>query len=224
MRPFLRRYRWAIFGVCAVALIAAAFYAMHARNSSNVAGVLGPTPGPNSSGHISAKRAYLERSARSDPSTKAAALISLARTMRPAEARALVPSGKLTAIFVKFPASDPEAIKITTSMDDAMNARANDLRAVVQAEISGLQKELGGATGARRTQIEAQLVQRAQGLASLRGDCACIYALVVENSTLRVLADEQATPGVRLVDVPDPPVASLAGWKLTPILPGVQKG
>src|SRR5206468_2317585 len=83
--------------------IAAAFYVMHARNSSSFAGALGPTPGPNSSGHVSAKRAYLQRAARSDPSTKAAALISLARTMRPADARQLVPSGKLTAIFVKFP-------------------------------------------------------------------------------------------------------------------------
>ena len=105
-----------------------------------------------------------------------------------------------------------------------MNARAGDLQGVVRAEISGLEKERSTATGDRRKQVQTVLAQRKHGLASLRGDCACIYALVVENSTLQTLQGEQGKAGVRLVDVPDPPVATLEGWQLTPILPVARAG
>jgi len=220
---FLQRFRWVIFGVAAVALIAAWQYTVHAGNSkTKIAGVLAPTPGPNSSGYISAKRAYLERSAASDPSKPAAALISLARLMRPAAADALRPSGHLTAVFVRFPASDPEAIEITTTISDAMNARAKELQSVIQGEMSGLTKELQTATGSRKKQVQQLLAQRHTGLAALKGDCACVYALVIENSTLGSLEAEQKKGGVRLVDVPDPPVATLQGWQLTPILPSAR--
>jgi hypothetical protein len=220
MRTFLHRYRWVIFGLCSVLLIAAAFYSVHtSRSNSKVAGVLGPTPGPNSSGHISAQRAYLVRAANSDPTASSGALISLARMMRPGDAEAIRPKGNLTAIFVRFPASQPEAIKITTSITDAMNERATELQATVRAEIVGLTTELKNATGSQKTQIEQELAKRQSGLAQIKGDCVCVYALVVEDSTLADLEAEQNKPGVRLVDVPSPPVASLAGWQLTPILP-----
>ncbi len=223
MKAFLHRWRWAVFGVTAVVLIAAA-YLSYGATTSKVAGVLGPTPGPNSSGHIAAQRAYLARVSKSHPSTASGALISLARMMRATDAEALRPGGKLTAIFVRFPTSQPEALKLTGSISDAMNERAKQLQGVVQAEISGLRKELGTAKGAQRAQTQSMIAQRQSGLAQITGDCACIYALVVERSTLGKLEAEQETAGVRLVDVPDPPVATLQGWQLTPIIPGARTG
>jgi hypothetical protein len=223
---FFHRFRWVIFGVAAVALVAAATYSVSTGSSpkSKVAGVLGPTSGPNSSGHITDKRAYLKRAAASDPSASSGALISLSKMVRPAEAQAFATSGKLTAVFVRFPASDPEAIKITGSITDAMNARAKEVQDVVRGEISGLDKEAASATGARKKQVQDLIAGRQRGLDALKGDCACIYAVVLEDSTLAKLEALQGRPEVRLVDVPDPPVASLEGWQLTPILPGARTG
>jgi hypothetical protein len=222
---FVQRYRWIIFGVAAVVLVVAAVYSVSTKSSKNkVAGVLGPTSGPNSSGHIADKRAYLKRAAASDPSASSGALISLSKMVRPAEAQAFAPSGKLTAVFVRFPASDPEAIKITGAITDAMSARAREVQDVVRGEISGLQKEAASATGARKKQVQDLIAERQRGLGALKGDCACIYAVVLENSTLAKLEALQGRPEVRLVDVPDPPVASLEGWQLTPILPGARTG
>jgi hypothetical protein len=42
---------------------------------------------------------------------------------------------------------------------------------------------------------------------------------VIEHSTLSSLEAEQDKPDVRLVDVPNPPVATLRGWQLTPLIP-----
>jgi len=219
-RRILHRYRWVIFAVCAIGLVAAAVYSRATQSSSKVAGVLAPTPGPNSNGYIAAQRAYLARVATSDPSKPSGALVSLSKMTRASDAEGLRPAaGKLTAIFVRFPASQPEAITITTNVADAMNERATELQAAVRAEIDGLNKELPTATAARRKEIGVMLAQRVVGLKKLTGDCACVYALVIERSTLSSLAQEQGRSGVRLVDIPDPPVASLHGWQLTPLLP-----
>jgi hypothetical protein len=221
----LHRWRWVLFGVCAVILVVAAFFSWHsARSGSRIAGVLGPTPGPNSAGHIEAQKAYLARAARRDPTKPSGALISLARMTRPSDVEALRPRGRVTAIFVRFPTSQPEALKITTTIADAMNDRAKQLQDVVKAEISGLQRGLKSSSGAQAAQTRSMLAQRENGLRAITGDCACVYALVVEHSTLASLEAEQNKPGVRLVDVPDPPVATLQGWQLTPLLPEGRSG
>lgn len=54
---------------------------------------------------------------------------------------------------------------------------------------------------------------------SLGGPCGCVYAFVVQRTTLGSLLALQQDPAVRLVDVPDPPVTDLRGWELIPILP-----
>lgn len=54
---------------------------------------------------------------------------------------------------------------------------------------------------------------------SLEGPCGCVYAFVVERTTLGSLLAMQEDPVVRLADVPDPPVADLRGWELIPVLP-----
>jgi hypothetical protein len=46
-----------------------------------------------------------------------------------------------------------------------------------------------------------------------------VFAFVLSGTTLGRLADLQASADVRLVDVPDPVVADLRGWELTPLLP-----
>lgn len=54
---------------------------------------------------------------------------------------------------------------------------------------------------------------------SLGGPCDCIYAFVIQRTTLGSLVALQQDPAVRLADVPDPPVPDLRGWELVPILP-----
>lgn len=53
----------------------------------------------------------------------------------------------------------------------------------------------------------------------LGGPCGCVFAFVVEDTTLGSLLAMQQDPVVRLADVPDPPVVDLGGWELVPILP-----
>lgn len=54
---------------------------------------------------------------------------------------------------------------------------------------------------------------------TLGGPCGCVYAFVVQRTTLGSLLALQRDEAVRLVDVPDPPVDDLRGWELVPILP-----
>lgn len=50
-------------------------------------------------------------------------------------------------------------------------------------------------------------------------DCQCVYAVAVEDSYAGKLRSIQLRPDVRLVDIPDPPAASLRGLELRPLLP-----
>ena len=66
------------FAAVAVGLVAAAQLSGDPDTTTRIAGRLGPTPGPNATGHVDAKRDYLERKAAESPDDKAAALVSFA--------------------------------------------------------------------------------------------------------------------------------------------------
>jgi hypothetical protein len=217
----LYRFRFLIFGVAAVALVVATVFTLKSDETSGAKearGSLGPTS-TDVGAYAATKRSYLKRAAADDPQKTSGGLVSLSRLIRPSQASTLVSSGKTVAVFVRFPASDPQALKVETTVRDTMALAAQTTKDAVQAEITGLEREVSAATGARKKTVEDLLAQRKQGVAQIGADCACIYALVVENSTLASLGQLAKLPDVRLVDVPDPPVSTLRGWNLRPLLP-----
>jgi hypothetical protein len=208
------------FAAIAVGLVAAASLSGDRDGATTrIAGRLGPTAGPNATGHVDAKRDYLERIAKNDPDGQAAALVSFASFVRTPEVSTMVSGLEMSVVFVRFPESPFEAIALTKPLDETMTTRAKELTDDVKAEIVSLEAQLRDAQGAERESISGSLERRRQALGGLTADCACIYAIGLENSTLAELAALQGRPEVHLVEVPEPVTTSLEGWHLTPIVP-----
>jgi hypothetical protein len=168
---------------------------------------------------VDAKRGYLEQIAEKDPERKAAALVSFATFARTPDVSTMVRGLETSVVFVRFPESPFEAIALTKPLPATMATRAKELADDVRAEVVSLEAQLREVQGAERETISASLERRRQALGSLTADCACIYAIGLENSTLAELAALQGRPEVQLVDVPEPVTSSLEGWQLWPIVP-----
>ncbi|MGH2759946.1 MAG: hypothetical protein ACRDKJ_10350 [Actinomycetota bacterium] len=207
------------FAAVFVGLVAAAMLSGDRAGAPPIAGRLGPTPGPNATGHVEAKRGYLDRIASEDPDAKAAALVSFSRFVRSPDVATMVGGLKSSVVFVRFPESPFEAIALTKSLEETMSTRADELADDVRAEVVSLEAQLREAQGAERETLSASLERRRQALNGLTADCACIYAIGLESSTLAQLAALQGRGEVQLVDVPDPVTTSLEGWHLTPVVP-----
>lgn len=203
----------------AVALVGGLVITQRADQGIDILGRLGPTAGPDSTGHVRAQRAYLEQAAAAAPRRPAAGLASMARFVTAAEASTLVEAMTPTAVFVRFPDSDPEVFLLTKTITETLATRAAELADAIQGEIASLGAQLRDANGGQRALLEASLAQRRRALEQTRPECACIYALGVEGATLADLAALARRPEVLLVDVPRPVVADLKGWELNPILP-----
>lgn len=202
-----------------VALVAGVVITQRADQGIDILGRLGPTAGPDSTGHVRAQRAYLEQAAAAAPGRPAAGLVSMARLVTAAEASTLVDGMTPTAVFVRFPDSDPEVFLLTKTITETLETRAGELADAIRSEISGLEAQLRDASGGQRALLETSLTQRRRALEQTRPECACVYALGVEGATLAELAALARRAEVLLVDVPRPVVADLKGWELNPILP-----
>lgn len=209
--------RWALIAlaVVAVGLVTATILTLRSDGGNGdgrpVAGRLGPTPGPDSDGHIRTKRVYLADLARRDPEARGAGLVSFSRLMPAQEASTLLGGMRATAAFVRFPAGEPEAIQVEDALTPDVAARATELADITRAEIEALE----GQGSSDREPVE----QRRQALAGTTPECACVYAVAVEGVTVRRLAELQGRDEVRLVDVPEPLTDDLGGWELTAIFP-----
>ncbi len=203
----------------AVALVAASVLTLDGEETTRVRGRLGPTPGPNALGHIEGKRAYLERVASADPDRRAAGLVSFSRFVSAQNARAMVAGMEPTVVFVRFPQGEPEALRLKTTLEEAVAAAVKQLVDVVAAEIVSIEAQLDSAQGSEREALSRSLDDRRKSLDELRADCVCVYAVGVESTTLGELVRLLQRPDVRLVDVPEPTTDDLSGWELRPILP-----
>jgi len=217
---FLHRYRFVLLAVTGVVLIGATVYTYAGPDrSQQVAGRLGPTPGPDSQGHIRAQRAYLEGLAKTHPTQKAAALVSLTKYVPASVAQSIARSMDATVVFVKFPKTDQELQFVRSSIPAALSDRSTDLRHEIAAEIDALKAEARKARGKQQRDLEALVVERRHELDGIEPDCECVFAFAVENTTVEALESLAKRPEVRLVDVPDPVTDHLAGWELQPIVP-----
>jgi len=199
-------------GICLVAALVITRRDNPAPTISHPIGKLAPTPGPSSDGYVTGKRAYLSELAEKSPDASASALVSFAKRLRPRDVEQLMTGMKVGVVFAMFPGAPPEAPRVVTTVQAAVAKRAVEIADTTRAEIQALQ--------ARRDPASAPLVaDRRRELAQTTPDCACVYAAVVQRTTVGRLASLQRSSLVRLVDVPDPLTDDLSGWQLTPIAP-----
>jgi len=203
----LIRYRFIALAVVAVGLVVATVLVMMSGGERGLAGRLGPTPGPNSDGHVAAKKSYLERIARENPTGEAAALVSLNAMASAADVESMLGEAKGTAIFVQFPGNQGEPLAVETSVEEAVALRATEIGDALRAEIDA-------------TTDEAAKQERRDALTAIGPQCKCIFAFALEGSALRDLNRLASDGRVLLVDVPDPVVETLEGFQLYPIFPG----
>jgi hypothetical protein len=203
----LVRYRFVALAVVAAGLVVATVLVMMSGDERGLAGRLGPTPGPNSDGHVAAKKSYLERVAREDPTGEAAALVSLNALVSASEVESMLTDAEGKAVFVQFPGNQGETLEVKTTIEEAVSLRATELANTLRSEIDATTDEL-----------EKQ--ERRDALTQLSPQCKCIFAFALDGATLGDLAKLQTDARVRLVEVPDPVVESLEGYELTPIFAG----
>jgi hypothetical protein len=217
----LHRFRFVLLAVTGVALVVATVYTLNSSSGSgDVAGHLGPTPGPSSEGHIRAQRAYLDQIAAQRPTEKAAALVSLEDYVPASEAQELARSLHATWVFVRFPEAEQEPPSIVpSSIKETLAKRAADLKEDLETEIVALRSQASDATGAQKADLDKLIALRERERAEIKPDCACVFAFAVEGASLRELRELSQRPGVKLVDVPEPVTADLGGWELGPIVP-----
>lgn len=208
-------HRFAGLAAVAIALAAGSLVTQRADTGPTIsrpAGKLAPTPGPSSDGYVRGKRAYLRDLAADQPDEPAAALVSFARLLRAAEAERLLGRLEVTAVFVTFPGTSPEAPRVESTIRAAVAKRAVEIGNITRSEIASLET--------KRDPASAPLIaDRRRQLAGTTPECPCVYAAVVEESTVGRLMALQRSALVRLVDVPDPLTDDLSGWHLTPIIP-----
>jgi hypothetical protein len=219
----LHRFRFLLLVVTGIVLVAATVYTLNSSGGAgDLAGHLGPTPGPSSEGHIRAQRAYLDRLASERPGEKAAALVSLEDYVPASEAQAIAESLDATWVFVRFPEAEQEPPSmVPSSIKETLAKRASDLRTDLEAEIAALKDQANDATGTQKSDLDELVAQREKELAEIKPDCECVFAFAVEGASLEALRELARRPGVKLVDVPEPVTTDLAGWELQPILPAI---
>ncbi len=203
----LIRYRFVALAVLAAGLVVATVLVMMPGDERGVAGRLGPTPGPNSDGHVAARKSYLERLARENPTGEASALVSLNAMTSASDVESMLGDAEGKVVFVQFPGNQGEPLAVETSLEEAVSLRAKEIGDTLRAEIDA-------------TADEAAKQQRRDALAAIGPQCKCIFAFALEGSTLRDLDILQKDGRVRLVDVPEPAASSLEGFQLYPIFPG----
>jgi hypothetical protein len=221
---FVRRYRFVFLAVIAAGLAVGAFLTLRTTDKPSAdrpAGTLGPTPGPDSRGYINAKRAYLSRLEREDPQKPAAGLVSFTAFRKTSEIKAAIQGIRPSAVFVKFPSSEVEALQVRGTLEGAIADRATLLKKELTSEIPQLETQLHSATGSARADIQKLIDDQRKAISVVGPECSCVFAVAVETTTVKALGDLQRRLDVRLVDVPDPLSATLRGWRLTPLLPAM---
>lgn len=212
----LYQWRFAVFGVLAVGLLTAMVLIMRSDDKRPAGGAtaapvgfLGPTD-PDVDAYIEDKNDYLDRMSRSDPGSDASGLIAFKQLLTQSEVRALTKGMQAIAVYVDFPAStSPEGLLVTGSVKGVITTRADQLATIARTEADAFEQR-GDEAEATRLKGEADLTTP---------DCACVYAVAVEDVSVKELSDLRKADEVRLVDVPDPLTDSLRGWELGPLHP-----
>lgn len=225
----LIRYRFVVLALVGAGLVAGAVWSERSRRAALsttstgkqvvTRGKLGPTPGPDAEGYIAEKKAYLSRAASRSGDTRAAALVSLSRFLAPAETASLTAGARLDFLFVRYPTQEAEALPVSGTVEVTMGSAAQRKAADLEAEVAQLESLARTSAPSDRDRHLTEAATKRAHANEIRRGCACIYAIVLSDLDLGDLGALQGRAEVRLVDVPDPVVADLRGWELTPIAP-----
>lgn len=216
----LHRFRFVLLAATGVILVAATIYTLRSDDvDRGPAGKLGPTAG-SADAYVRTKTTYLQRVAKQDPGSKAAALVSLKEYVPASRVQAMARSLKATAVIIRLPASEQELQFVRTTVTGALTARSTDLRKELEAEVDALEEEQQAEKDPERHADLGRLIaERKADLAKVKADCACVFAFAVEGAPIEALRQLATQPEVRLVDVPEPLTSDLGGWELGPIVP-----
>ncbi len=218
MRALLVRHRFFAVAVVGVLLVVLAVWTQRSGGPP-LQGSLGPTPGPDSSGYVRDKTRYVLALAAEEPSRPAAALVSLGRLLRGVDVSELAAGASVDVVFVRFPARNPEALPVTDTIEVTVGMRAEEVAGEIEEQARVMEEQAQAAPDDRRGALLERAEEVREQSSVVRGECFCVYAFTVGGARAADLARLQGHDDVKLVDVPDPPVTSLRGWELRPILP-----
>ena len=172
---------------------------------------LGPAVGDEIDPHFAAARERAVELSRSDPDASHLALVSLNKGLTPQEVGELAEESGLEVrrAYLRAPIEgDPEEIvfqapgELVSGLQQVF-AQVAARKAKEQQDLLGTAKTISAGTPEEqefRELYESDARLAAQEAAAYRGDCACVFALVVDGE-VRELAELPALPVVRGVEV-----------------------
>ena len=171
---------------------------------------LGPLIGDNVQEYVTSTRDRLQTAAAGQPDANAIAVVSFAQYRTAAQVVDLLGEGT-TAIRIFYRVPVGKLSEVPPDESPVADILVDAKKAFVQASVP-VEQEVGNLTTmiatndhdpVQKKADEERLALFQRVLRQLKGDCACIYAVLVQ-SKLRVLADLLPVDGIRAIDVSVP--------------------
>lgn len=184
---------------------------------------IGPQLGDSVAAYLDATQQRLIRVAAGQPDAEGSALVAFEQYRTPLQVRELLgPATQVVRIFYRAPLPLPQTEWQQRAVGDVVtDSRKEFLRRaiVLEREAAALQSVIDtndhDPVQKKADEDQASVYRREAKL--LKGDCACIYAVVVQ-TRMRVLIDVSRQPGVRVVDAGAPGV-NYRDYTFTALLP-----
>lgn len=183
-------------------------------------GVLGPGIGDSVDAYVEGTKTRLRRLAGDDADEMAVAVLMLTGYRTPEQVRDLL--GPIQARVVFYRPPTPDGLIRQIGVDDLVRDIRKDFTKVA-GSLDREAKELRRVAATIKNDRKQQqfdlrnAAQYERQVKLLRGDCACVFAVVVR-AQVRMLADALNLPAVRAIDT-SAPDAELGGFTFTALLP-----
>jgi hypothetical protein len=185
-----------------------------AQDAGEGSGSVGPQVGTSIGAYLEKRRAQLKKITTAKPRDASWAVVSFDAYREPEAVLSLL-SGRTLSVAafqqrVPAPRFPPEAVSLGKArIEVVLGARAGAAMATrLERQRSGLEALLPGVDDASYRRVyEAEVTRLDEATKMLRTRPATVYALVVRGSN-DALSKLSRTPGVRLVDVADDPLAT----------------
>ena len=169
---------------------------------------IGPQIGDSVDAYVQEARERVTSSATGEPDAGAVAVVTFGQYRTPQQVRDLAGEAAVVRILYRVPLPLPETEPLEAAVADVvLDSKKEFVRRALrlEAEIGNLQSVIDTNDHdpvQKEADIKEQELLRRQ-VRHLRGDCACIYAVVVETK-MKYLLELLAKPGIRVVDVSAP--------------------
>lgn len=184
---------------------------------------MGPAPGEQLAPYLDRKRKLLGERASKEPKTASFAAVSFDGYRKPEEAEVFVASNKLelSAALVRLPLPGFGAaeVKASNRLTKTLEEELKLLKDGLQRELDELEAIIPTVTDQAFRKVYEEDAARHRGAIDLIDSEPAVVFGVVVRGPLATLARVATTPGVRLVDLPDDPAASVVTHRFVGILP-----